>query len=209
MATRDRDERPHRSVPRGRPRAALVSSEMRHLSTRHGPARSPVTKAGTALTTAELHSILHLRMAVFVVEQDCPYQEADGFDLRADTWHRWWTDGEKGTEEGTTELGSEIVAYLRVLSEPDRFRIGRVVTRADRRGRGLSAALVADTVQWLAERQDAARESVVLAAQSHLVGFYREHGFAATGSEFTEDGIPHVPMTRPLIAGTIPPHGGR
>lgn len=184
---------------------------MLHPSTPDTAARDPLTKAGTDLSAVELHSILELRTAVFVVEQDCPYQEVDGLDLRADTWHRWWTDREMGkeTSSGMAEVDTDIVAYLRVLSEPDRFRIGRVVTRADRRGRGLSAALVADTVQWLIDRQDVARKSVVLSAQSHLVGFYREHGFSATGSEFTEDGIPHIPMARRLSTGSTMANGSR
>ncbi len=165
-----------------------------------------MTKSGSALSAPELHSILELRTAVFVVEQDCPYQEVDGFDLLSGTWHRWWTDREMaaGTDEATAGTDIDIVAYLRVLCEPDRFRIGRVVTRADRRGWGLSAALVADTVRWLHHKRDATRDSVVLSAQSHLVEFYREHGFSVTGSEFMEDGIPHVPMARPLNVGSDP-----
>lgn len=157
------------------------------------------------LSAAELHSILELRTAVFVVEQACPYQELDGLDLRADTWHRWWADHHIGEE--AVEADSGVVAYLRVVSEPDRFRIGRVVTRADRRSRGLSAALVADTVQWLSGKHARTMDSIVLSAQSHLVEFYRTHGFTPNGSEFLEDGIPHVPMARPLTAGTTPPSG--
>lgn len=165
-----------------------------------------MTKSGSALSAPELHSILKLRTAVFVVEQDCPYQEVDGFDLLSDTWHRWWTDRGMAAENDDAAVGPDvdIVTYLRVLCEPDRFRIGRVVTRADRRGWGLSAALVADTVQWLHHKRDPTRDAVVLSAQSRLVEFYRDHGFSVTGSEFMEDGIPHVPMARPLTAGSNP-----
>ena len=134
-----------------------------------------------------LHDIVRLRVDVFVVEQACPYAELDGRDVEPGTEHVWTTDG-RG-----------VSAYLRVLSEPDGARrIGRVVTRADARGAGLSARLVADVV---ARDGDA---PLVLDAQAYLTGFYSGFGFVATGPEFSDDGIPHVPMLRdPSTSGMV------
>jgi len=118
---------------------------------------------------------------VFVVEQACAYPELDGRDPLPGTEHVWVDDGAGPT------------AYLRVLDEPDgALRIGRVCTRRDARGRGLAALLLADVLA----RADRARRAVVLDAQSYLVPFYTGRGFVATGPEFVEDGIPHVPMRR-------------
>lgn len=134
---------------------------------------------GPALSLDELYAILMLRSAVFVVEQDCPYLDADGRDLEAGTLHLWLTEG------------VAIVAYLRVLTEPEGgSRIGRVVTAATHRGRRLAGRLLEVALEG-------AEGPVVLSAQSHLTSLYRRHGFAPDGPEFLEDGIPHTPMRLP------------
>jgi len=126
-----------------------------------------------------LYALLRLRVDVFVVEQQCPYPELDGRDLSPSTVHVWLTDG------------GPPAAYLRLLAEPDGvFRIGRVCTLSSHRGRGLSARLVTAALDLVGDRP------CVLDAQSYLVGFYTRFGFTATGPEFVEDGIPHVPMRR-------------
>ena len=133
-----------------------------------------------------LHDLVRLRVDVFVVEQTCAYPELDGRDVEPGTEHVW-----------TTDAGG-VSAYLRVLDEPDGARrIGRVVTRRDARGSGLSAVLVADVVT---------REGgvpLVLDAQAYLVGSYERFGFASIGPEFLEDGIPHVPMRREPPSGSV------
>lgn len=142
------------------------------------------------LTAAQLYALLRLRVDVFVVEQHCPYPELDGRDVELATEHVWTADGRGPT------------AYLRVLTAGapaaqlgggDRagLRVGRVCTRADARGGGLAARLLAHVL----ERHPG--ERVVLDAQSYLVGFYRRFGFSPSGPPFVEDGIPHVPMHRP------------
>lgn len=128
---------------------------------------------------AALHAILALRCAVFVVEQGCPYLDVDGRDPAA-THH--WVEEEDGA----------VLAYLRVLPDPQGARIGRVVTAPVARGRGLAARLMEIA---LAE----APGVVVLDAQAHLAGWYTGFGFARSGPEFMEDGIPHVPMRRPPL----------
>ena len=131
------------------------------------------------LAPATLYALLRLRVDVFVVEQQCCYPELDGRDLEPGTEHRWIEDA------------AGPVAYLRVLADKDERRIGRVCTRADARGAGHAARLVGEAVEGHAG------DPISLDAQAYLVRFYAGFGFAATGPEFLDDGIPHVPMTRP------------
>ncbi len=133
-----------------------------------------------------IYALLRLRVEVFVVEQACSYQELDGHDLDRTTRHYWLAP------PGAME---EPRATLRLLEPVDgQFRIGRVcaAVRARRRRevrRLLEAAL--------AEVGDA---PCVLDAQRHCVGLYCAYGFVVDGVEFTEDGIPHVPMRRDASA---------
>lgn len=139
---------------------------------------------GDELTARALEAILELRVAVFVVEQDCPYQEVDGRDTAATTWHTWVA------EDG------EVEACLRVLDEPDGTRrIGRVCTAEKARGGGLAAELMRAAVAEIGDSRS------VLDAQTYARGFYERFGFAAVGAEFEEDGIPHVRMERPGTTG--------
>ena len=127
------------------------------------------------LSAATLYEILRLRVDIFVVEQNCPYPEIDGRDLGA---RHYWVEDDSG-----------ILAYARLLEEGDRRKIGRVVTRHDARGRGLARDLL--------RRILAGSEGPwVLDAQAHLEPWYGALGFTATGPQFIEDGIPHVPMRR-------------
>lgn len=135
------------------------------------------------LDAMTLYALLKVRTDVFVVEQQCPYPELDGRDLERGTRHLWLApDGDP----------VDVHAYLRLLAEPGgELRIGRVCTAAKARGGGLSARLL-DAALELA----GAGTPTVLDAQSYLVGFYERYGFVASGPEFVEDGIPHVPMRR-------------
>lgn len=130
------------------------------------------------LTPQRLYALLKLRIDVFVVEQECPYPELDGRDLEPTTRHLW--------------IGSDVpVAYLRLLEEPGGgFRIGRVCTARDARGRGLSRRLMEAA---LAEAGDGV---TVLDAQVQVADLYAAFGFERVGDEFLEDGIPHVTMRR-------------
>src|SRR5690348_12532759 len=144
-----------------------------------------VHRAGGAdLVAAQLYALLRLRVDVFVVEQRCPYPELDGRDVEPGTVHLW------------TEQDGRPVAYLRVLADDGAARIGRVCTAAGHRGGGHSARLLAAALAGIGDRP------CVLDAQSYLAGFYARFGFAATGPEFVEDGIPHVPMARYGSAAT-------
>jgi len=129
------------------------------------------------LDPVTLYHLLQLRVAVFVVEQACPYPELDGRDLEPATLHLWVEGDERPA------------AYLRILRDADgTARIGRVVTAPDRRGMGLAAALVRHAIGLTAP------SAVTLSAQSHLAGWYEQFGFEVDGAEFMDDGIPHTPM---------------
>lgn len=143
------------------------------------PSALPVQSAAFGdLDVTVLHDLLRLRCDVFVVEQDCPYPDIDGRDAETTTVHFWVTDGDV------------LVACLRRLDEPDgAVRIGRIATRADRRGEGLAAGLVRAAL-------DGEAGPAVLDAQSPMVDWYTRFGFVPSGPEFVEDGIPHVPMRR-------------
>ena len=126
-----------------------------------------------------LHDLMRLRSEVFVVEQDCVYRDLDGRDTEPGALQFW------------AEVDGEVVACLRRLDEPDgAVRVGRIATRADHRGQGLAAALIAEAL-------DGVDGSAVLDAQVQLEEWYGRLGFVRTGATFLEDGIPHLPMRRP------------
>lgn len=130
------------------------------------------------LDTTTLYAILKLRGEVFVVEQKCAYADLDGRDTEAGTRHVWLS------------RDAEILAYLRILDDGDHERIGRVLTAPAARGAGLAQRLIAEALTVIGNRPS------VLHAQAHLVRFYTRFGYAPTGPEYLEDGIPHVPMAR-------------
>lgn len=133
------------------------------------------------LNTDTLYQILALRTQVFVVEQDCPYQDMDGLDQAA-----WHLCGVQGTE---------LVAYLRLLAPGVKYTepaIGRVIVSAGQRSSGLGRELMEQGVQ-AAERHYPGK-GIRLSAQSHLQSFYASIGFQPEGDEYLEDGIPHIEM---------------
>ncbi|NMO93603.1 GNAT family N-acetyltransferase [Actinomycetospora sp. TBRC 11914] len=142
------------------------------------------------MTPREVYEVLALRVAVFVVEQECAYPELDGRDLEPGAVH-WSSRDDDGV----------LTAYLRVLVEPGTgHRIGRVVTAPATRGTGAGAALVLAALATLPG-------PVVLGAQVRVRGFYERLGFAVCGGEYDEDGIPHVPMLR-ASTGAVQEPGG-
>ncbi len=123
------------------------------------------------------YRIWQLRTSVFVVEQGCVYQELDGRDLEPSARHVWVEDGD------------EVIAYLRVLDEPDGVaRIGRVCVQASARSHGWARRLMEAARAEIGERPS------VLHAQAYLAPWYVGLGYQVTGPEFLDDGIPHVPM---------------
>ena len=139
-----------------------------------------VVKHFCDLTTEELFEIYKLRVAVFVVEQNCPYQEVDDADLVA--FHLYMKD----------ETG--IQAYLRVLPKGtthEEVSIGRVISV--KRRCGLGTQIVKAGISVAKETFDA--ERIVIGAQTYARKLYENVGFVQSGEEFLEDGIPHIPMT--------------
>ena len=136
-----------------------------------------VSKYFTDLTTRELYEILKARSAVFVVEQNCVYQDIDGMD--PESLHVFFEDD------------GRIAAYLRAfVKEPGVVQMGRVLT-VDRRV-GLGGKLLKAGIEEIRERFHP--QKIYIEAQSYAVGFYTREGFRVTSEEFLEDGIPHVKM---------------
>ncbi len=138
-----------------------------------------------ALTCEQLYAILQLRNEVFVVEQNCVYQDMDGYDQQS--LHV------VGNEK------DELIAYCRILPAQlkyEEWSIGRVVVKASARGKKIAHQLMVFALNAIEERQGAA---VRLSAQSYLLNFYGSLGFESVGKSYLEDGIPHTEMLRTLI----------
>ncbi len=136
------------------------------------------------LTTDELYSIFHLRIAVFIVEQNCPFQDADGKDQ--ESFHLM----------GFDEV-NEFVAYARILpagyfyKEPS---IGRVATSPKARGTGTGKELMQNAIEFI--EQKFGNIPIRIGAQRYLIKFYSSFGFVVEGQEYLEDNIWHVEMVR-------------
>lgn len=142
-----------------------------------------------SLSNEQLYEILAARLEVFVVEQNCPYQDCDGKDLQS--WHLMGRD-EKGTLVSYTRLLPPGVAYEGYAS------IGRVLTRDSVRGTGAGKILLEKSIEMCG--QLFGDHAVKIGAQSYLLKFYEGFGFQSTGEEYLEDGIPHTKMVRSLSA---------
>ena len=141
-----------------------------------------VLKKFRELTLDELYSILELRSKVFIVEQNCIYNDPDGKDQVA--WHVI------GTEE------DQLIAYSRILPPGVVYTdpaIGRVVTSPLKRKAGLGRELMNRSVKHCEDLFG--KTSITLSAQAYLKEFYESLGFSAIGDEYLDDGIPHIKMT--------------
>lgn len=136
-----------------------------------------------ALSPQTLYRLLALRSAVFVVEQTCCYQDADGADLTA--LHLW------------AEQNGEIVACCRILPPADDAApaaIGRVVVNPHFRGQKLGYPLMEAAIR--AVHQYHGQRQIHISAQAHLTAFYEKCGFTICSDVYSEDGIPHCDMVR-------------
>ncbi len=134
------------------------------------------------LTTDELYAILRLRAEVFVVEQDCPYQDLDGRD--PDSYQVW------------AEEGGEVLACLRAFMYDGTYaQIGRVVTSRSIRGTGWGERLMNVGIDIV--REHFGNAPILIHAQAYATGFYEKFGFRISSDQFLEDGIPHYEMIRP------------
>ena len=141
-----------------------------------------VNKNFQALTTEELYKILALRAEVFVVEQNCPYQDVDGKDS-----HSIHVLG---------YIKNKLVAYARVLGQGVSYQeyasIGRIVTSPSIRGKQFGHELVDFSIKVC--QKNFPGQPIKISAQAHLEKFYNKHGFKATGEAYLEDDIPHIGM---------------
>lgn len=138
-----------------------------------------VVKKFEELSLDELYEILRLRAEVFVVEQNCAYQDLDGVDK--DAYHVYLKEDGK------------ILAYLRVVDKGkrlDEVSVGRVISL--KRRCGLGSALMREGIKVSKEKFGA--KKVKVGAQCYAVPFYESVGFRKISGEYTEDGIPHVYM---------------
>ena len=141
-----------------------------------------IYKTFDELTSIELHDLYALRSEVFVVEQDCVYQDIDGNDPKS--------IHVLGNIEG------ELVAYARVLDQglsyADYSSIGRIVVSSKFRAQKLGHQLVDFAIKTIQKKY--ANPRIKISAQAHLEKFYKVHQFKATGEAYIEDGIPHIGM---------------
>ena len=130
------------------------------------------------LSVYQLQQIYQLRVAVFVVEQACAYQEVDEIDVNAQ--HVW------------LEENGQIVAYLRIYQSAASLHLGRVLVKATHRKQGLAKELLGQTLTLIQQQQ--ASTKVQIAAQSYLLSFYQSFGFQEVSTPYLEDGIEHIDM---------------
>tara|TARA_B110001452_G_scaffold232094_1_gene209253 strand:+ start:113 stop:583 length:471 start_codon:yes stop_codon:yes gene_type:complete len=141
------------------------------------------------LTTVQLYQLLQLRVAVFVVEQTCYYQEIDGKDLAPQTHH---VLGYKG---------DELVAYTRILAPGVSYQeyasIGRVIVDKSCRGTNVGVDLMSRSVDLAQSIWPA--QAIKISAQEPLEGFYNQFGFVKASDMYLEDDIPHIAMIAPAL----------
>lgn len=133
------------------------------------------------LSLDELYDILQLRAEIFVVEQDCVYNDID--DLDKDATHQFLAKNGK------------IVAYSRLLKPGTRFpdySIGRVVVHESERGSGLGIQMMQEAKAFIATEWKA--KKIKISAQKYLRKFYEDLEFVVVTEEYLEDGIPHYGM---------------
>jgi ElaA protein len=136
-----------------------------------------------ALSVVELYNLLQLRSEVFVVEQNCVYQDVDGKDSKA--LHLI------GEEDGKT------IAYARLFKPKDYFEeasIGRVVVKETYREKKLGHILMKEAIQAI--KSEFHETKITISAQLYLKKFYESHGFIQTSETYLEDDIPHIQMKR-------------
>lgn len=137
------------------------------------------------LSTAELYQLLQLRSEVFVVEQDCVYQDIDGLDQKA-----------------IHVLGYAdklVVAYARIFDSGvyfDEASIGRVIVKETYRSKNLGHVLMKKSIAFIDQHFNS--PTIRISAQQYLVKFYNYHGFKEVGEGYLEDGIPHINMIKKI-----------
>lgn len=133
------------------------------------------------LSLEEMYSILEVRNEVFVVEQNCVYQDCDGKD--------------RESVHVFNEVDGKITSYARILNKGvsyDEVSIGRVLVNKEFRGQGLAKDLMLRAIKFVVE--DMNEDRIRISAQNYLLGFYESLGFKACSEVYLEDGIEHIEM---------------
>ena len=136
------------------------------------------------LSLDDLYAILNLRQKVFIVEQDCPYIDADYTDQ--DAFHLLGYQG------------NNLIAYLRAFKPGLKYEgssMGRIVTEKNSRGIGLGKEIIKEGVRFL--KKEYPSYEIVISAQHRLQHFYIELGFISRGDVYLEDNIDHIQMYIP------------
>ena len=144
--------------------------------------RPVIIKSFEELNKAELYQITQLRIAVFIIEQDCPYPDLD--DMDQDAQHLWIEDA------------GEIVCYLRVNPAGSRFvepSLGRIVTKKSHRNNGLAEILIKSAIDLVCKEGS---KAIRISAQCYLEKYYEKFGFIKDSEEYLEDDIPHIEMLK-------------
>ncbi|MEN1784013.1 MAG: GNAT family N-acetyltransferase [Bacteroidota bacterium] len=133
------------------------------------------------LSKIELYGLLELRNAVFIVEQECVYQDLDGKDHMA--------------VHVLGKVQNKLVAYLRIFKAGDYFEnaaIGRMVVAQKYRGKGISATMMHSAMNYINKKMNSPK--IEMSAQTYLKAFYQRLGFKTVGQPYLEDDIPHIKM---------------
>lgn len=137
------------------------------------------------LSLNQLYDIMALRQEVFVVEQDCPYLDADGKDLTS--YHLMGTTGD-----------GQLIAYARIIpqgiSYPTYVSLGRIVSAHTHRRKGIGKRLMKACLEYT--EQLFPGEPIKISAQTYLIRFYENFGFQTVGETYLEDDIPHIAMVK-------------
>lgn len=137
------------------------------------------------LSKEEFHRIVRERIEVFILEQDCPYQDLDHKD--ADSYHL------------SVFLENELVAYARIIPEGISYNgyssIGRVLSAKSARRTGAGRFLMQKSIELCKELFP--EYPIKISAQKYLDNFYQSLGFTQIGDEYPEDNIPHIAMIHP------------
>jgi len=142
---------------------------------------SVFVKSFEELSKLELYKILRLRAEVFIVEQDCVYQDVDDKDQKA--------------LHVLLKKSEDIIGYTRLFWPGDYFKeasIGRVVISKEERHNNYGSQLMKASILAVSEKMK--EKKIKISAQTYLKKFYNNLGFLESGKEYLEDGIPHIAM---------------
>ena len=138
-------------------------------------------KKFSELSSEEIYDILKIRNEVFIVEQQCIYEDCDGKDKNS--YHLFAKENE------------EILVYSRILEKGisyNEISIGRVLTNKNYRGGGLAKQMMQRAIEFIENNLN--EKAIRISAQEYLLNFYEYLGFVQVSDVYLEDGIPHVEM---------------